>query len=138
MLWSSASVPAKFGILSVEPLLLFQFRVMLAGVVMLAYEGVIEKSRLPVPSEWKALSIFGFLNVTLYLSLFVLGIREVAAGIGSLSTSLGPLMMSCLAGAFLGTRIDRKEILALFLGVAGVGVAVYPLLLNSFATPTGL
>ncbi|WP_229244247.1 DMT family transporter [Emticicia sp. CRIBPO] len=138
MLWSSASVAAKFGILSVEPLVLFQFRFMLAGILMLFYAYFIEKSRLPTRSEWIALAIFGFLNVTVYLSLFVLGIREVAAGIGSLSTSLGPLMMSLLAGVFLGAHINKKEILALFLGVTGVAVAVYPLLFNSYASIPGL
>ncbi len=138
ILWSSASVAAKFGLLSAEPLVLFQFRFMLAGLVMLIYAYGIERSRLPTIQEWKALSVFGFLNVTVYLSLFVLGIREVAAGIGSLSTSLGPLIMSCLAGMFLGSKIKTREIIALFLGVSGVGLAVYPLLLDSHATPLGL
>jgi probable blue pigment (indigoidine) exporter len=89
--WSSASVAAKIGVQSMEPLVLFQFRFFLAGILLLTYHAVFEKWQWPNRQEIIALSVFGFLNVTLYLTLFVLAINEVAAGIGSLSVSIGKL-----------------------------------------------
>jgi drug/metabolite transporter (DMT)-like permease len=136
--WSSASVAAKIGVRSMEPLVLFQFRFFLAGILLLAYHAIFEKWQWPNLQEIVALSIFGFLNVTLYLSLFVLAINEVAAGIGSLSVSLGPVLMAIIGGLILGKKIEPKQIFGLFFGIGGVFIAVWPLLQNSFATFRGL
>ncbi|MCP9770158.1 EamA family transporter [Lacihabitans sp. LS3-19] len=136
--WSSASVAAKIGVQTMEPLVLFQSRFFIAGVLMLGYSAIFEKWQWPSKEELKGLSIFGFLNITVYLSLFVLAIKEVAAGIGSLSVSLGPLLMAIISGLILGKKIKIQQIIGLILGFCGVFLAVWPLLQNSFATPRGL
>lgn len=137
-LWSSASVAAKIGVKHIEPLLLFEIRFFLAGLLLLSFYFLRKKFRLPNKKEWLQLSVFGFLNITLYLSLFVLAIKEVAAGIGSLSTSLGPVIMAITSGILLKKPISKFQISGLTFGVLGVGVAVYPLLLNSYATWNGI
>ena len=137
-LWASASAAAKIGLRSVEPLVLFQIRFLVAGVGMLAYSYFIQKDRLPQGKEWKKLTIFGLLNVTLYLSFFVLGINEVAAGIGSLSTATNPLFISILSAVWMGRKVKSSEWLAVLLGMVGVTFACFPLIQNSFATPMGL
>lgn len=137
-LWASASAAAKIGLRSVEPLVLFQIRFLVAGVGMLAYSYFMQKDRLPQGKEWKKLTIFGLLNVTLYLSFFVLGINEVAAGIGSLSTATNPLFISILSAVWMGRKVKSSEWLAVLLGMVGVTFACFPLIQNSFATPMGL
>lgn len=136
--WASASAAAKFGLRSVEPLVLFQIRFLAAGIIMLAYSFLFQKDRLPKGKEWLELTIFGLLNVTLYLSFFVLGIKEVAAGIGSLSTATNPLFISIISAFWIGRQVKGAEWLAVLLGLLGVGLATYPLLQKSFATPLGL
>lgn len=136
--WASASAAAKFGLRSVEPLVLFQIRFLAAGIIMLAYSFLFQKDRLPKGKEWRELTIFGLLNVTLYLSFFVLGIKEVAAGIGSLSTATNPLFISIISAFWMGRHVKGAEWLAVLLGLLGVGLATYPLLQKSFATPIGL
>lgn len=138
ILWSSASVSAKIGVQSMEPLVLFQFRFILAGAILLIYSYFFEEWKIPSKNEFIELAIFGFLNVTLYLSLFVLAITEVTAGIGSLSTCLGPLLMTILGGLVLGKKPKMTHYLGLFLGFSGVYIAVIPLLGNNNATPRGL
>lgn len=137
-LWASASSAAKIGLRSVEPLVLFQIRFLVAGIGMLAYSFFIQKDRLPQGKEWKELTIFGLLNVTLYLSFFVLGVKEVAAGIGSLTTATNPLFISAISAFWLGRNIKFSEWFAVVLGMLGVGLACFPLIQNSFATPIGL
>lgn len=137
-LWASASAAAKIGLRSVEPLMLFQIRFLLAGVGMLVYSYFLQKDRLPQGKEWKNLTIFGLLNVTLYLSFFVLGINEVAAGIGSLSTATNPLFISILSAVWMSRKVKSSEWLAVLLGMIGVTFACFPLIQNSFATPMGL
>lgn len=137
-LWASAAVAGKIGIKSVEPLVLFNIRFLLAGTAMLLYAYAIKKSRFPKGQEWAQLALFGLLNTTLYLGLFILAIKQVSAGIGSLSTATNPLIISLLSAVWIGRKIRSMEWYAIFLGMAGVALATYPLLKNSNATIQGL
>ncbi len=138
MLWASASSATKIGIQSAQPLVIGNFRFFIAGFLMLGYSYLFQKNRLPKGEEWKKLAIYGFLNVTLYLGCFVIAIKHVSAGIGSLATATNPLIISILSAFWLGRSVKRTEILGLILGITGVGIATYPLLKNSFADVEGL
>src|SRR5436190_9352683 len=83
--WASASVAGKFGLYSVEPLVLFTIRFLLAGVLLLAFAYTIQQSRLPHQREWKQITIFGIFNTTLYLGIFVVALQYITPGITSLA-----------------------------------------------------
>lgn len=138
MLWASASAATKIGLLSAQPLVIGNCRFFLAGFLMLAYTHIIQKSPLPKGKEWQQIAIYGFLNVTIYLGCFVLAMKHVSAGIGSLSTATNPLIISVLSAFWLSRPVKKTEILGLILGITGVGVATYPLLQKSFADVEGL
>ncbi len=138
MLWASASSATKIGLQSAQPLVIGNFRFFIAGFLMLGYAYLFQKNRLPKRSEWKQLAIYGVLNVTIYLGFFVIAIKHVSAGIGSLATATNPLIISVLSAFWLGRSVKKTEILGLILGIAGVGIATYPLLKNSFADVEGL
>ena len=53
MLWASASIAGKFGLLSVEPLLFFDIRFITAGIILLTITHVFRKERMPMGEEWK-------------------------------------------------------------------------------------
>jgi probable blue pigment (indigoidine) exporter len=106
--------------------------------LMLTYAYLFQKNRLPKGSEWKQLTIYGILNVSIYLGCFVLAMKHVSAGIGSLSTATNPLFISILSAFWLSRPVKKTEILGLILGIIGVGTATYPLLKNSFADVEGL
>src|SRR3982750_2039790 len=78
MLWASASVGGKIGMQSVEPLLLFNVRFMLAGTFMLSYAHLAIKSQLPKKTDWKQITCFGLLNTTLYLGLYIIALKQVS------------------------------------------------------------
>ncbi len=138
MLWASASVGGKIGMQSVEPLLLFDVRFMLAGTLMLLYAHLFTNSQLPKKSDWKQLTCFGLLNTTLYLGLYIIALKQVSAGIGSLAVATNPLMISVLTAVWTGRRVKPVQWLSIALGMAGVIIATYPLLQNSTATIHGL
>ena len=138
MLWASASAATKIGILSAQPLIIGNFRFFIAGTIMLGYSYLFQKNRLPKGFEWRQLAIYGFLNVTIYLGCFVIAMKHVSAGIGSLSTATNPLIISILSAFWIGRSVKKTEILGLFFGITGVGIATYPLLKNSFADVEGL
>jgi probable blue pigment (indigoidine) exporter len=94
--------------------------------------------RLPRKDEYLPLIIYGFLNVALYLSLFGLAMERVSAGIGTLALATNPLFISVLTAIFFKKRVAQNVWLGLILGMLGVGIATYPLLLKSYATPLGI
>jgi len=141
MLWASASVATKFGIHSAPPLVLANTRFFVAGLVLLLYGYTFRKDgtyRLPTGPEWKHLAFFGFLNTTVYLGLFVYAMKYTAAGIGSLATSTNPLIIVLLSSWLIGRKPAKAEIWSILIGMAGIGIATYPLLKNASTTPLGI
>jgi probable blue pigment (indigoidine) exporter len=138
MLWASASVATKLGLQSAQPLIIANVRFFIAGALMLLGAHLFRKYRLPERDEWLPLLIYGSLNVTIYLGLYVLSMQELSAGVGSLSPAMNPLMISILSGFWMQRAIKRNEWVGLILGILGVGVVVYPLLAMSYVTTKGL
>ncbi|GAB3543796.1 hypothetical protein GCM10027577_13150 [Spirosoma fluminis] len=139
-LWASASVATKFGVQSVHPLILANVRFFIAGIGMLgvAYGVQRTKNAWPTGIEWRQLTIFALLNTTIYLGAFVLALKQVSAGIGSLSTATNPLFIALLSAIWLRRLPRWNETGGLLLGLAGMAIATYPLLQNSYATVEGL
>ena len=84
-LWASASVAGKFGLQSTQPLVLFNIRFFLAGLVLLAYTSLIPGRNLPKGKEWLQLTIFGALNTALYLGIFIFALQRITPGITTLA-----------------------------------------------------
>ncbi|GAB3273506.1 EamA family transporter [Larkinella harenae] len=138
MLWASAAAATKFGVLTADPLLLAETRFLIAGPLMLFIAYGIQRNPLPNRTEFKRLTVFALLNTTIYLGAFVLALKQVAAGIGSLSTATSPLFITIISALWLQRPVRWHETLGIVLGMAGVMLATYPLLQNSFATIPGL
>ncbi len=139
MLWASASVATKFGILSAPPLVLANIRFFIAGMVLLSFGYVFNRSyKLPNAHEWKQLAIFGLLNTTVYLGLYVCAMKYTAAGIGSLATSTNPLLIVLLSSWLIGRKPSKEEVFSILIGMIGIGIATYPLLKDSSTTIMGV
>ena len=141
ILWASASVATKFGVQSAPPLILANVRFFIAGILLLGFSygfGKGESFRLPIKKELFQLALFGFLNTTLYLGLYVYAMKFTAAGIGSLAVSTNPLIIVLLSSWWLGRRPKNEEWLGIALGMTGIAIATYPLLENSFTTTGGV
>ncbi|WP_449435972.1 DMT family transporter [Pedobacter steynii] len=139
MLWASASVATKFGILSAPPLVLANIRFFIAGMVLLSFGYVFNRSyKLPNAHEWKHLAIFGLLNTTVYLGLYVCAMKYTAAGIGSLATSTNPLLIVLLSSWLIGRKPSKEEVFSILIGMIGIGIATYPLLKDSSTTIMGV
>lgn len=140
LLWASAAVATKFGIHAADPLILANVRFLLAGGGMLLFAYLIQKGQHPLPKgkEWLQLAVFGCLNTTVYLGCFVIAMKTVSAGIGSLSTATSPLFIMVISALWMKRQLKWYEIAGMFLGMAGVAIATYPLLQDSHATVGGI
>ncbi len=138
ILWASASVAGKFGLFSVEPLVLFNLRFLLAGVLLLSYIHTFQNARLPQGIEWKQLTLFGALNTALYLGIFIIALQYITAGITSLAIVLNPLFISIMSSVWTKRKVKSVEWISIVLGIIGVGIAAFPLLRGSEVTVKGL
>ncbi len=138
ILWASASAATKIGLQSAQPFVIAVTRFFIAAVIMLFISHVILKERLPQQQEWKQIAVYGVLNISIYLGLYVIAMMNVSAGLGTLSVGSNPVLISIITAIWLRQSVKRATIISLILCTAGILVAAYPLLKNSYATPTGL
>jgi probable blue pigment (indigoidine) exporter len=138
ILWSSASIAGKFGLYSVEPLLFFTIRFLLAGSVLLLYSHLIRSNRIPEGNEWKNLFIFGLFNTALYLGIFIIALQYITAGITALAIALNPLFISLMSSFISRRKVLLIEWASILLGIVGVFIASYPLLQSEDFSLTGL
>lgn len=121
--------------------MLANIRFFIAGFILLGFSYLTKTGdnyRLPNKVEWRQLGIFGLLNTSLYLGLYVYAMKNTAAGIGSLAVSTNPLIIVILSAFLLNRKPSLIEILCIVLGMAGIVLAAWPLLENSYGTIGGL
>ena len=138
MLWASASIAGKFGLRSVEPLVLFNIRFLGAGLILLGISTFIREERNPKGSEWKHLTIFGTFNTTLYLGIFIIALQFITAGITALAIALNPILISIMSAIITKRKTAIHEWISIILGMGGVFLAAYPLLHEEQISSVGL
>lgn len=117
---------------------MFNLRFFGAGILLLVVSHVVLRERLPSRKEWGQLTLFGALNTTLYLGLFVLALDEVTPGITTLAVALNPLLISVFSAVWMSRKVRVLEWAGILIGITGVLVASYPHLETSFASVRGL
>ncbi|MGV8878376.1 MAG: DMT family transporter [Sphingobacteriaceae bacterium] len=138
LLWASASTATKIGLTVAQPLVIAVVRFAVAAFMMLAFAHLLKGYRLPSGREWKAIAIYGLLNITIYLGFYVVAMQEVTAGIGALGTATNPVFISLMSVIFLNKRLSWSVIVALFVCTAGVICAAWPFLGQTEVTMKGL
>lgn len=138
LLWASASTAGKFGIQSVEPLTFFTIRFLAAGILLLLFSHAIMRYTLPSGMEWWHVTVFGAFNTALYLGIFIIALKNVAAGITTMAIALNPLLIGILSAQTMKRKVLWREWLSILIGMIGVAVATLPLLKTKHATITGV
>lgn len=138
VLWSSASTATKIGLLSAQPFVICIARFFLAGIVMLLIAHVLMGKRLPHGREWQQLAIYGLLNISIYLGVYIVAMQEVSPGLGSLAIATNPVFISLMSSLLFRQRLKQVTITSLLLCSGGVVLAAWPLMHQSMATPFGI
>lgn len=131
--WASASIAAKTGIKSVDPITLLVIRFLIAGVLMLLYVVFVKKERLPQKSEWGKLSIFSLLNTVIYLGLFFIASKTISAGLLTLFVSINPLLIALIGAFYINRKPTKNELVGFIICFIGLSVASLPHLQNARA-----
>lgn len=138
ILWASASTATKFGLTVVEPFVLSVSRFFIAGAIMLTIAHLLLKKRIPAASEWKQLAIYGLLNISIYLGMFVIAMKKVSPGLGSLAVASNPVLISLIAAIFFNHKVTFRHLFSLLFCITGVIIASFPLIQNNLVTKDGL
>ena len=99
---------------------------------------VLLRKALPKSSQWKQLAIYGLLNISLYLGLFIVAIGEVSAGLGSLAVAINPVIITVALAIWDKKKLPFLRVFSLIIGITGVTVCAYPLIIGSHASVRGL
>lgn len=138
ILWASASTATKLGLLIAQPMVIAEIRFIIASAIMLFIAHLVMKQRLPVKKEWKQLGIYGFLNITVYLGLYVIAMETITAGIGALGVASNPVFISFLSVVLLKKKLHFSIVLSIIVCMIGVGCASWPLLEDASVSLRGL
>jgi drug/metabolite transporter (DMT)-like permease len=138
VLWASASTATKIALAAAQPLVIAEVRFAVAALLMLVIAHVIGRHRLPRGKEWKKLTIYGGLNISIYLGSYVIAMQSVTAGIGSLAIATNPIFISFLSVFFLREKLTLPIVAALVICAAGVLCAAWPLLGSASMDVKGL
>ena len=138
LLWASAAIAIKFGLLSTTPLALATIRFILAGGILFLFVYVIKRNRYPTKKEWLPLLILGLLNTTIYLGATFWALESVSAGLFNLIVTTNPFLVALLSAMWLKRGIKKLEWLGMVIAFIGLLIASIPSLSNSSATAVGL
>lgn len=138
ILWASASTATKIGLGFAQPLVIAETRFAMAAMIMLFVSHLVLRHRLPQGREWRQLAIYGLLNISIYLGMYVVAMQSITAGIGALAVASNPVFISFLSVFILKKKLNLSIILSILVCVAGVVCASWPLLRSASVSTQGL
>lgn len=138
ILWASAATATKIGLANAQPFVISVTRFFLAGFVMLVIAHLFLREKIPSGNDWRKLGVYGLLNISIYLGIYIVAMQYASAGIGALFIATNPVFISLISGIYFKQPINRATILSLFICSAGIMIASYPLLHTSYVSPIGL
>lgn len=138
ILWPSAATASKIALYYGQPFFISVCRFFTGGLIMLFISHIIMRKRLPRQHEWKQLAIYGLLNISLYLGLYIVAMQFVSPGLGALSIATNPVFISLINAFILRKPLKSRVVYSLLLCITGVLIAAWPLFATAHATPGGL
>jgi drug/metabolite transporter (DMT)-like permease len=125
-LWGTAMVAMKGVIPHSTPLFMAGFRLVPAGILILAAAAIF---RLPQPKTWQAwlwIGIFALLDGFMFQGFLAAGLMRTGAGLGSTLIDSQPIAIALLSSWLFGEAIGGWGFLGLAIGAIGIGFVGLP------------
>jgi drug/metabolite transporter (DMT)-like permease len=128
LVWGSTYLGIAIAIETIPPFLMAAFRFVLAGLLLLTWARVREGASFQAPSrgEWRDALIVGALLFGGGNGLVGWGEQTVPSGIAALLIALVAVWFAIFSRVFLRDRIPLIVALGIGVGIAGVGLLVWP------------
>jgi drug/metabolite transporter (DMT)-like permease len=122
--WGSTYYAIQVGVREVPPFLFAAMRFLVAGVALYAWTRV-RRERAPSGREWASVALVAFLIFGMDYGLVFWAEQRVASGLTAVMLATIPAFMALGEIFILGTqRLTARLVLALLIGLGGVGVLV--------------
>jgi drug/metabolite transporter (DMT)-like permease len=129
LLWSTGFVGAKYGLPYADPFIFLSLRVFFAAILLFSIARIF---KFPIAIGSSAVNrsfLIGFFLHACYLGGVFYSISQgMPAGVAAVVTSLQPVLVSIFAVKVLGEKLTTRQIVGLFLGLAGVVLVLGPTL----------
>jgi len=120
VLWASAFVPSKVGVVGTSPLWFLVVRFTVSGLLALALARALGARMPRGRREWVAAVVYGLLGNAVYLGCTYVALRHIASGIGAIVASTNPLALALVAPWLLREPLTPLKLGGLLLGFGGV------------------
>lgn len=122
--WGTTWVASKEAVSHMPALQMAGMRQFFGGVCYILFF-LIKGARFPKVKEWRTILVLGFLNFTLSNGLSTWGIKYISAGLGSIIGAIFPLWLVVIGLFGAQTKLQKKTILGLLIGFAGICIIFY-------------
>jgi drug/metabolite transporter (DMT)-like permease len=122
VVWGSTYTGIAYGLETLPPLLLAGTRFLAAGAIL--YAAVRLSAARPTRRQWAAAALTGTPLLVLGNGGVVWAQQRVASGIAALLVATVPLWIAALDRVAFGHRLDRRSLVGLALGFAGIATLV--------------
>jgi len=122
-LWGGSFIFMRIAAPELGPILLIELRVLVAGLLLLAY-GFATRSLPPLGSHWRHYLVIGAINSALPFLLIATASLYLPASVTATLNATTPLFGALVAAAFLGESLTLRKVLGILLGISGVAALV--------------
>src|SRR5690606_32289367 len=108
----------------VDPITLTAFRIMLAGIAVMAILAAMRLLRWPKKNEWKYIGLGALLNVVGHHYFLSSGLSLTSGSNAGLILGTGPMLTAVLVSLIMRSYPSKLQWIGVFVGLAGVSATV--------------
>lgn len=124
LMWGINLPVVKYMIEFVDPITLTAFRIMLAGMAVMAILAAMRLLRWPKKNEWKYIGLGALLNVVGHHYFLSSGLSITSGSNAGLILGTGPMLTAVLVSLIMRSYPSKLQWLGVFIGLAGVSATV--------------
>jgi drug/metabolite transporter (DMT)-like permease len=125
-LWGTAMVAMKGTIANTTPLFMAAIRILPAGLLVLLVAAIQKRSQPTTIAAWLWISLFAFIDGTLFQGFLAFGLTRTDAGLGSVTIDSQPLAVALLSRFLFQEVIGFWGFLGLAVGILGISLVGFP------------
>ena len=125
-LWGTAMVAMKGAIHHTTPFFLAGLRLFPAGILILVFAAVFQRSQPKTVKAWLWITLFALIDGTLFQGFLAMGLVRTNAGLGSVMIDSQPLAVAVLSSWLFGEVIGLFGVLGLIIGIFGISLIGLP------------
>jgi drug/metabolite transporter (DMT)-like permease len=122
--WGTTWVASKEAVSHMPALQMAGLRQFFGGTLYILFF-LLKGAKFPTGKEWRTILVLGFLNFTLSNGLSTWGVKFISAGLGSIIGAIFPLWLVIIGLFAAHTKLNKKTIIGLLIGFAGICIIFY-------------